>query len=310
VGRSFCSLKLCSAYGRVCSYRRRAGGIGLRLAARVPFWFPVGVGEPADGIDHGGDGVGHVGEVDGADLVARLVIVLVQAVAGDGLSDDSLLSQCVVVGTAEEVLFGMRVVDQVGTVFRQFGAKVRAVEAGEPEGSCGDCRVGSADHLELEVGDYAGEGDWRVREEGSVAEAAKFFRAEECEDDGASGAWAGGEDVGQGQYGSGAGCVVVGSVVVHVTGCVGGADAEMIEVRGEEDDLFGRGGSAQDGDCVPGLFSWDVLEFCDALLRSCGKRVGEGGLLEEGAVVSSGLKAEGLELRGDEEGRNMLVACG
>src|ERR1700722_5830105 len=62
-----------------CGVRRRddAG-----LAARIPLRFPGGVGEPADGVDHGGDSVGHLGEVDGAEFVAGLVVVLVEAEAG------------------------------------------------------------------------------------------------------------------------------------------------------------------------------------------------------------------------------------
>ncbi len=164
-------------------------------------------------------------------LVAGLVVVLVQSVAGDGLGDDTLLCQRIVVRALEEMLRRVRVVDQVGAVFGELGAEVGAVEAGEPERSGGDGRVGTADHLELEVGDDAGEWDRRMREKGAVAEAAKLLRAEEGEDDGAARARAGGEDVGQRKDGGGAGGVVVGAVVVGVAGCVwrarcrGGRDA-------------------------------------------------------------------------------------
>ena len=49
-----------------------------------------------------------------------------------------------------------------------------------------------------------------------------------------------GEGVSEREHGSGAGGVVVGAVVDGVAGRVGGADAEVIEVRGEQDDLRRR----------------------------------------------------------------------
>ena len=70
---------------------RRGRRARLRLFARIPLGLPVRVREPSDGVDHGSDGVGHVGEVDGAYLIAGLVIVLVQTVAGDSVGDDALL---------------------------------------------------------------------------------------------------------------------------------------------------------------------------------------------------------------------------
>jgi hypothetical protein len=287
--------------------------IGTRCvgaAAWAPLWLPVGVCEPADGVDHGGDGAGHVGEVDGAELVAGLVVVLVEAVAGDGLGDDALLGECVVVGATEELLGGMGIGDEVRAVFCELGAEVGAVEAGEPESAGGDGGVGAADHLELEVGDDGVEGDGGMGEEGAVAEAAHLLGAEEGEDDGAPGARAAGEDVREGEDGGGAGGVVVGSVVDGVAGCVGGADAEVVQVGGEEDDFVGCAGSAQDADGVPGLFAGCVFEAGDSLLGAGGQRVGERGFLHEGAVVSSGFEAEGLELGGGEEGGDVLVACG
>ncbi len=173
-------------------------GIGVWFAAGVPLWLPVGVGEPADGADHRSDGLGHVGEVDRAEFVAGLVVVLVQAEAGDGVGDDTLVRERVVIGSLKEVLRRVRVVDQMGAMFGEFRAEVGAFEAGEPERSGGDRWVGPADHLELEVGDDAGERDRRVREEGAVAKATNLFRAEECEDDGATRARAGRRGCGPG----------------------------------------------------------------------------------------------------------------
>ncbi len=71
---------------------------------------------------------------------------------------------------------------------------------------------------------------------------------------------------------------------------------------------LGRGGAAQDGDRVPGLFARDVLKPREALLDAGGQWIGERGLLQEGSVVAAGFETEGLELGGDEEGCDVLVA--
>lgn len=203
-----------------------------------------------------------MGEVDGGELVAGLVIVLMEAEAGDGLGDDALASEGDVVGALEEVLFGVGVVDEVGAVFGEFGAEVGALVAGEPEGAFGDGGIWTADHFKFEIGDDSVERNGRVSEEGARAEAAELFGAEEGEDDGPAGTGTGGEDVGEGENGGGAGGIVVGAVVDEV-GVGGGCSgyAEVIEVRGEEDDVVGIGGAAEDGDGVPCLFAWSVLEF-------------------------------------------------
>src|ERR1017187_2877604 len=155
----------------------------LWFAAGIPRWPPRRVGEPADGLDYGSDGIGEVVEVDSGEFVRRLVVVLVQAVAGDGLGDDSLAGEGEVVGALEEVLGGVRVGDEAGTVAGEFRAEVGAIEAGEPEHTRRDGRIGAADHLEFQGGDAGGERDGRMREEGGVAEAANLLRAEQREDD-------------------------------------------------------------------------------------------------------------------------------
>jgi len=96
---------------------RRGRSARLGLFARIPRRLPVRVREPSDGVDHGGDGVGHVGEVDGADFVAGLVVVLVQTEAGYSVGDDALLRQCIVVRALEEALLGVGIADQMGAVF-------------------------------------------------------------------------------------------------------------------------------------------------------------------------------------------------
>ena len=190
--------------------------VWLWFAVGVPFGAEVGVGEPKDGGLHGLDGLVHVGEVDFGEFVGGLVVVGVQAEAGDGVGDDALLGEGVVVGALEEFLVGVGIVDEAGAVFGEFGAEVGAVEAGEPESAFGDEWVWAADHLEFEVGDDAGKRDRWVLEEGRVAEAAQFFGSEEGEDDGAFGSGAVGDGVHEGEDGGGAGGVVVSAVVDQI----------------------------------------------------------------------------------------------
>lgn len=240
------------------------------------------------------------------------------------MSDDALAGKGDVVGADKELLVRVGVVDEWGAVAGKGGAEVGTIEAGEPEESGWDSGVGAADHFELEVGDDGGEGHGRVREEGVIAEAAELFGAEEGEDDGAARTRAGGEEVGEGEDGGGAGGVIVGAVVDEI-GCgvigIGAGDAEMVEVGGEEDDFFfGRGfgfghggvgsGAAEDGDGVPGLLAGCVFEGLESLLDASGQGRGESGLLEIGSVVTAGIEAESLKLGGGEAGGDVLVAGG
>src|SRR5665213_2733184 len=187
------------------------------LASEVPLRFPGGVCQPVYRGDHGGDGVGHVMEVDAVKFVTRLVVILVQAKAGDGLGDDALLCEGVVVGAAKEMLSLVRVVDQVSAVLCQLGTKVGAVEACEPKRSSRHGGVGTSDHPEFEVGHDAGQRHRRMREEGAVAEAAELLRSEECKDDGAARTAPRGEDVSESEDCGGSRGVVVCAVVDAVS---------------------------------------------------------------------------------------------
>src|ERR1035437_6421188 len=111
-------------------------------------------------------------EVDGGQLGRGLMVILVQPVAGDGLGDDALACEGDIVGALEEVLLGVRIGEDGGSVFDEFGTEVGAVVAGEPESSWGNGRVGAADHLELKVRDNGGERHGRTLEEAGVAESA------------------------------------------------------------------------------------------------------------------------------------------
>ncbi len=246
----------------------------LGLAARVPCGSPGCVGEPADGLGHGGDGVDQVREVDAREFVGGLVIVLVQAEAGDGVCDDSLACEGVIVGALKEILLRVWIGDERGAVAREFRPEVGPVEAGEPEGVGRNGGIGTADHLEFEVGNDGRQRDRRVCEEGSIAEAAKFLRTEEREDDGPARTLAASERVRKGQDGGGAGGVVVGAVVDSVAGGVGWADAEMVEMCGEEHDLIGEIRAAEDADGVPRIEAWRIFKSGDALLHTRRQRRG------------------------------------
>ena len=65
-------------------------------------------------------------EVDAADFVSRLMVVRMQAEAGNSVGNDALPGETVVVGSLEEILFGVRVGDQVGSMARQLGPQVAA----------------------------------------------------------------------------------------------------------------------------------------------------------------------------------------
>ena len=153
-----------------------------------------------------------------------------------------------------------------------------------------------------------------MREEAGVAESAELLRSEEREDDGALRPGTAGECMRERKDGGRAGGVVVGPVVYGVAGRIGRSDAEVIEMRGEEDGLFrlsgGRCCAAKNGDGVPGFRAWSVLQARQALLRSCGQRRWERNFLDKAAVRCAGREAEIAKLCGGEEGRNMLVAGG
>jgi len=136
-------------------------------------------------------------EVEFGNFVGGLVVVLVEAVAGDGLGDDAAFCEGVVVGALEEVLGGVGVCGDGCAVLGECGAEVGAFVAGEPEGARGEGGIGASHHFEFEVGDDFVEGKGCVVEEVLVAEAAELFRAEEDKEDGAFGARAVGERTGQ-----------------------------------------------------------------------------------------------------------------
>lgn len=149
---------------------------------------------------------------------------------------------------------------------RQFRPQVGAVEASEPQGPGGYGRIRTADHLKFEIGNDVCKWKRRVLEKTSIAEATKFLRAEEHEDDGAASSAAGGKNVCQREDGSSSGCVIIGAVVDAVA-VDGWANAKMVEMRREQDDLAGQVRAWKDRDRIPGFPSRRVFEFREVLLN-------------------------------------------
>ena len=153
------------------------------------------------------------------EVVGGLVIVGSESVAGDGLGDDALAGEVEIVRALEEVLGGMRVGDERGSVFGESWAEVAALPSGEPELIGTDGRVGLADHLKLEIGDDGGQRQGRVREEILIALAAGFLTAEADEENAAAGLRGErAERAGQFEDGGGAAGIVIGSVVDDLAG--------------------------------------------------------------------------------------------
>src|ERR1700722_16690484 len=112
-----------------------------------------------------------------------------------------------------------------------------------------------------------------MRKESAIANPSERLGAEECKDDGTGGRRAGGKDVRQGQDGGGAGGVVVGAVVVGISGRVRRADAEVVKMRGKQNHFVECSASAQDADRIPRLLARHVLELREALLDSVRQRI-------------------------------------
>src|SRR5947207_12734414 len=74
-----------------------------RFSVFVPLWLEIGVHQPLDRPNHRRNGFSHVRKVDVLQIVAGSMIVCVQTIARDGVRDDSLAREYVIVRAAEEV---------------------------------------------------------------------------------------------------------------------------------------------------------------------------------------------------------------
>ena len=156
----------------------------------------------------------------------------------EGQGGDALVDEVDLVGADEAVLVGLLVELDFDVVELADGAGVVA-EGGLAETL--DLEIAERKerqvHVHVEVGD-----DVRLRHGGLGgevlgAELAHLFSGERDEEDGALGARAGGEDLGGLDDGGDAGGVVHGAVVDGVA-VDGAADAEVVEVRADDDVLL------------------------------------------------------------------------
>src|SRR5262245_58092359 len=100
-------------------------------------------------------------EVEMRNVVTGAVVVGMQSEARYGLGDNSFQSQRIIVRAGEEVLFRMRIGNQLGAMGGQLWSKVRTLPATEPQFTGLDLRVGTANHLELKVGGDIQQRNWR-----------------------------------------------------------------------------------------------------------------------------------------------------
>src|SRR5258708_26870295 len=169
-------------------------------------------------------------------IVTGFVVVLVQAVAGDGVRDDAAFCQRIVVRALEKMLRGMRIGHQLRPMLGQFRAKVAAVESCEPEfiGLYGG--IGPPDHFKFQVGHNAGQRHGRMLQEILVALSAGFFAPEKSKDYRPLWMFLPGKSSRQLQDGDAAGSVVIGAVVYAVA-VYRLSDAQVVHVRAQQDDL-------------------------------------------------------------------------
>src|SRR6478672_884772 len=90
-------------------------------------------------------------EVDMRDVVAGLVVVAVQSVAGDCLRHHTFLGESIVIGAGKEVLIWMGIARQAGSFCQKRGSEVRALPSGEPQFVQFYGGVRASQHFELQV---------------------------------------------------------------------------------------------------------------------------------------------------------------
>ena len=240
------------------------------------------------------------------EVIAGLMVVGSETVAGDGLRDDALAGEGEIVRALEEVLGGMRVGGERGSVFGESWAEVAALPSGEPELIGTDGGVWLADHLKLQIGNDGGKRQGWVREEVLITLASGFFTAEADEENApARAAGERGESASQFKDGGGAAGIVIGSVIDDLAGG-SAARAKVIEVGAEQDGFGGKcgiGAAEQAGGVVGEGAGRGVRGGARGSVR------GKPGF-ERNALDLGGLQAEGLELRGDIGGGDKFIVGG
>src|SRR6476659_9015165 len=110
------------------------------------------------------------------------------------------------------MLFGMRIGNECGSVSCECRAKIRTLEASQPQHSCRDFRIGTAQHFKLQICNYLREWNWRIVDEVSGSGPATLFAAETDKVDCAAWTFAGSQRARKLQHRNAAGSVVVSAV--------------------------------------------------------------------------------------------------
>ena len=117
-----------------------------------PLRFEIRVRQPFDRFNHRCNGSLHVLEIYVGEIVAWFVVVGMQAITGNGVRNNALASEGIIVRTFEEALSGMGIGNQSRAMPGKLRAKIAAVKACEPELVTLDRRVRPANHLKLQIG--------------------------------------------------------------------------------------------------------------------------------------------------------------
>src|ERR1700722_6596862 len=142
---------------------------------RQPTRLPGCLGKPLDWFHHRSDGSRQMRKVDAADFVARLMVVRMQAKAGNGLGDNSAAGKTVVVRAPEKLLLGMRIGNQVGAMADELGAQIAAFKAGEPQTVLWQSRIPAADHFEFKISHDLIQRHGRMIKKISISIASNLF---------------------------------------------------------------------------------------------------------------------------------------
>src|SRR5690349_5055421 len=106
------------------------------------------------------------------------MIIRVQAKARNRVRDHAAQSERIVVRALEEMLIRMRISNERRSILRQRWAKIRTLEAGQPQRAGGDFWIGPSEHFKLQIRDELRERNWWIIDEVPRAGAATLFTTE------------------------------------------------------------------------------------------------------------------------------------
>src|SRR5579864_1445334 len=193
----------------------------------------------------------------------------------------------------------MRICHQLGAMLSQFRAEIAAVEAGEPEFVRFYSGISAADHLKFQVGDDVLEWHGRMLKEILITLSAGFFASKKDKEHSPFRRFFMGQNSRQLENSDAPGSVIVRAVVDVVT-IDGLADANMVHVGGEKNDL---------------IFQFLVAAFKSAdyvagipLLFAFAKEIElAGNILNVAAIIAGRLDTDFAQLRSQIGGSEQFV---